>query len=151
MMLVAHHTDINKLEKLKTQFHLLDPKNTGTLEKEDLQQGLKSCKLDMTTEQFDELFRNLVFNEEGKVHYTDFIAATLEPQETVKDKMIDQLFNDFDAAQLGVITAKQLEVVLGGSGSSVLKEGQTLNRKQFRALIVKEVADIAEKYSHHYY
>merc|ERR1712136_187630 len=79
MMLVAHHTDIDKLEKLKTQFHLLDPKNTGTLEKEDLQQGLKSCKLDMTT-------------------------------------------------------ARQLEVVLGGSGSSVLKEGQTLNRKQFRAL-----------------
>merc|ERR1711924_96895 len=140
------------VEDLRTAFMELDTHGTGSLTRDEIENGLKQAGQKLSEEDLNALFRSLDADGTGKIKYTEWLAATMKPQTLTTDKAVKKLFDFFDIEQTGKISKGELEQVLGKDASivnKVLQKGdQTgdgcLNEEEFRALM-KDIAQGLEK------
>jgi len=146
LMLAAHHADADRLEKLRAKFMLLDTENKGSLSKEEVWVGMKG--VGMTRENFEKFFTSAFGenNEQVKVSYNKWLAATLEPKLVLKENLVHQLFDHFDTDGSGEISDKNMEFILGRSQSKQFS-GKTMSKKDFSDFIQQEVKSISDAYS----
>jgi len=113
LTLVAHQTTAAEVDSLRKAFNELDTDRSGSLTKAELQAGIASFNIQLTNQELDSLFTALDADGNGKVQYTEWLAATIQPQTLKSKKMLKEAFSFFDVMQKGFIEREGLEYLLG--------------------------------------
>lgn len=155
LTLVAHRSEEQHIAELRDTFHLLDISRTGSLSKSEIREGIRLCGHHMKEEELNEIFTALDADGTGKVHYTEWLAATMKPSTLATDKAIKQVFHYLDIDQSGLIKPHELFRVLGCSDTvkNVLDAAdadgdRTINEEEFRALM-RSMAKRLDKFEVH--
>ena len=115
----------------------------GQISYEELKKGLKELNCQkITDEELCELFKSIDVDKNGKIDYTEFLAATLQKKMYLKEERLYEAFCNFDLDGCGKITKEELMNVLKSDPSqeneieniikSIDKNGEgSINYKEF--------------------
>mmetsp|Transcript_13565 Transcript_13565/g.27324 ORF Transcript_13565/g.27324 Transcript_13565/m.27324 type:complete len:512 (+) Transcript_13565:61-1596(+) len=117
MMIIAHCAPAKKLQELRQAFNTLDHSNDGTINFAEFKDAMRDC--DFSAEQVNEIFYELDQNKTGLIHYTDFLAATLETRGKIDEELVEEAFERLDVENTGTISKDGL--------SSILEQSRTSN------------------------
>ena len=109
LMFIASRLDENEINNLKNVFSSFDKGKDGQISFEELKKGLmdiKSCKI--TEEEVKVLFNDLDVDQNGKIDYTEFIAATIDAAKYYKNERLLEAFESFDKDKNGQISKDEL-------------------------------------------
>ena len=108
-MYIASRLDENEINNLKKVFSAFDKSKDGQISYEELRQGLIQLKSNRITEQdVYFLFQALDVDRNGKIDYTEFIAATLQRANYLRNDRLLEAFLNFDKDKSGKITKEEL-------------------------------------------
>ena len=71
----------------------------------------------------DIIWKGLDFHQDGKINYTEFLAATLNSVDFAKEERLWSVFQYFDPEDTGYITADSVIEALRGRNLNVNEEG----------------------------
>lgn len=91
------------VEELRQQFNVFDPNGTGFIEKEELQEALKTLGYQMSDDGFDNLLQ-IVGSTDDRLNFDEFIAWN---RELYKEEM-KQEFDSIDSDHSGWISKSEL-------------------------------------------
>ena len=113
LIFIASRLDENEIVNLKNIFAAFDKHKKGQILYEELKQGLVQLKSNNINEkQIQDLFKNIDVDKNGKIDYTEFLAATLQKQNYLKIERLYEAFCLFDKDNSGKITKDELMKVL---------------------------------------
>jgi calcium-dependent protein kinase len=81
---------------LKEAFRKLDKNHTGYISAQELEDGLVSIGFESSTEKIRSIMDEADFDKNGRINYTEFIAATLESKIIMKQENVWAAFKKFD-------------------------------------------------------
>ena len=109
LMYIASRLDENEINNLKKVFSAFDKSKDGQISYEELRQGLIQLKSNRITEQdIYFLFQALDVDRNGNIAYTEFIAATLQRANYLRNDRLLEAFLNFDKDKSGKITKEEL-------------------------------------------
>ena len=139
--------NINQIKDMKETFMALDREKNGFLSFQEVEQGLLAAGYPMAAHEIEEILRHADFKKDGRINYSEFLAATLESRALLDDDVIWSVFNRFDVDSTGVITEANLKEALQRAGRQVSQsnihdmmaevgaEEQGLNYEAFKKLV----------------
>lgn len=121
--------------KLKKAFLEMDKDNTGTLEYEEILATFEKLGIKKNEEEIKDIWKGLDFHIDGKVNYTEFLAATISSVEFFKEEKIWSAFKYFDPLNKGYITCDSMINALRQNNLTVNEAGlksmfDNLNKKK---------------------
>lgn len=132
LTLVAHESRAQDFEDTRAAFALLDPAHAGWLSGESFRSVLAARGIAVTTEDFRLLLQALDPNGTDKIHYTDWLAATLEPSSLTSKTALEEVFDFFDFSGKGVVFSKDLREAFGDDAAAVaLMQTGSRNKSHF--------------------
>jgi len=131
LTLVAHYAKSKDVEDLRSAFEELNTSKSGSLSKEEIQEGIKTCGFQLRDEEVDDIFKSLDAERTGKIHYTKWLSATVRPSLLSSAKMMDQVYTFFDPAQNGKASKDELCQLLGCDATV----DECPNETEFKALM----------------
>ena len=109
LLFIASRLDENEIDNLRTIFEAFNIQKDGQISYEELKQGLiKLESNNINEEEVCNLFKTIDIGKNGKIDYTEFIAATLQKQNYLKKERLYEAFCLFDKDNCGSITKKEL-------------------------------------------
>ena len=113
LLFIASRLDENEINHLKKTFEAFNLKKDGQISYEELKKGLKELNCQrITDEELCELFKSIDVDKNGKIDYTEFLAATMQKKMYLKEERLFEAFCNFDLDGCGKITKKELMSVL---------------------------------------
>ena len=113
LLFIASRLDENEINHLKKTFEAFNLKKDGQISYEELKKGLKELNCQrITDEELCELFKSIDVDKNGKIDYTEFLAATMQKKMYLKEERLYEAFCNFDLDGCGKITKKELMSVL---------------------------------------
>ena len=98
-----------KLEALRLQFQRIDLDGSGCINASELTQAMLDANfIGVREETINNIISEIDYVGNGKINYTEFLAATLTFSETLSDEMLQRLFKKFDVDNSGYITKENL-------------------------------------------
>jgi len=147
LTIAAYQEQSQEIESLKSIFMELDTSRDGTLCKKELDVGLKGAGVTMSSQELNRLFAALDADGTGKIHWTEWLAATIQPSEIASDQAVDNVFDFLDVERTHTrVHLRELEQVLGdeASAASLLRaadvQGRSFITKSDLKRVMKEVA-----------
>ena len=143
LLFIASRLDENEINNLKKTFEAFNLQKDGQISYEELKKGLKELNCQrITDEELCELFKSIDVDKNGKIDYTEFLAATLQKKTYLKEERLYEAFCNFDLDGCGKITKEELMNVLKSDPSqeseieniikSIDKNGEgSINYKEF--------------------
>jgi len=142
LTLAAHHASTDEVEDLRVAFMELDTSQDGTLSKDEVREAFRKCGSVISQSDLDAVFAALDANQTGKIHYTEWLAATLKPTWFASDLAVEQLFNFFDIKGNGLLSKEELLSVFEDPAyvEDVFQRGDAngngmIDKEEFKALI----------------
>lgn len=83
-------------KKLTETFKALDVNGDGVLSKDEIKNGYKKTNVNMTNNELDELLKDVDYNNNATINYTEFMVASLNRREMLTDSRIQACFHLFD-------------------------------------------------------
>ena len=77
--------------------------------------------------EIEKIIREIDYVGNGKINYTEFLAATLKTQETLTEEMLWQLFKKFDVDDTGFISKDNLQDAFKRLGRKEMTLGRNVN------------------------
>jgi calcium-dependent protein kinase len=114
--IMVKYLDVRQVKDLKAAFMSLDREKNGHLSVEEVQQGLISAGYAVAANEIREIMRNVDFRKDGRINYSEFLAATLESRALLDDDAIWNAFNTFDVDKSGLITEANVKEALRRAG-----------------------------------
>jgi calcium-dependent protein kinase len=109
LMFIASRLDENEINNLKNVFSSFDKGKDGQISFEELKKGLMDIKSSkITEEEVRVLFNDLDVDQNGKIDYTEFIAATIDAAKYYKNERLLEAFESFDKDKNGQISKDEL-------------------------------------------
>merc|ERR1712194_243010 len=96
---------------LRKVFIRYDPGNTGYITLEEFKTALDPDKL--SDDEFKQVFKRIDTDKNGKISYTEFLAATIELHENIEEDRIWDAFEQIDSDNTGFISKENLRDLLG--------------------------------------
>ena len=113
LMFIASRLDENEINNLKKSFEAFDKHKDGQISFDELKQGLLQLKsVKLNENEIADLFKMIDADQNGKIDYTEFLAATLQKQNYLKKERLYEAFCNFDKDNNGHITKEELLKVL---------------------------------------
>ena len=143
LLFIASRLDESEIDSLKKTFEAFNLQKDGQISYEELKKGLKELNCQkITDEELCELFKSIDVDKNGKIDYTEFLAATLQKKMYLKEERLYEAFCNFDLDGCGKITKEELMNVLKSDPSqeneieniikSIDKNGEgSINYKEF--------------------
>lgn len=116
-VVVAHKSSVDEIVEMRRAFEKLDKEKHGVITIDEFKHGMALCN-DYSEEEVNAMFDSIDVNKNGKIMYTEFIAATLELQGRIEEKRVAEAFDHIDDDDSGYITKKNLKQLLGERGTS---------------------------------
>jgi len=109
LMFIASRLDENEIDKLKQIFSGFDKGKDGQISFEELQKGLLEIKSShLNEEELKKKFNSIDVDKNGKIDYTEFIAATMEEANYNRKERLLEAFQNFDKDGNGQISKSEL-------------------------------------------
>ena len=113
LLFIASRLDESEIDSLKKTFEAFNLQKDGQISYEELKKGLKELNCQkITDEELCELFKSIDVDKNGKIDYTEFLAATLQKKMYLKEERLYEAFCNFDLDGCGKITKEELMNVL---------------------------------------
>ena len=113
LLFIASRLDENEIRHLKKIFEAFDRGKDGQISIDELQQGLIQLKTThFKPEEIFNLFKTIDADKNGRIDYTEFLAATLQKHTYLKKERLFEAFTVFDKDNSGHITKQELMEVL---------------------------------------
>ena len=93
-------------------FNQFDKEKNGEISLEEFKEAL-SEQYDYTEEEAENLFKGVDVDGTGKVHYMEFLAATMEAHGSIDEERLAEAFDRIDCDDSGYITVANLKEFLG--------------------------------------
>lgn len=111
LTVLAHKSASEEIHNLRDIFNTIDSHNTGFISKEEFRDAFK--KSDFSDDDLDNIFQAIDISHDGRIHYTEFLAATLEMQGRITEKNLAEAFDRVDSDDTGFISKENLSNILG--------------------------------------
>ena len=146
LSIIVKYLNFKELKELKEAFLSLDKTQSGYLTYEELEEALKANGSAFAGNQIAQIVENADFRCDGRINYSEFLAATLISRKKLDKEWIWLAFKHFDTDKTGVITAENLKEALRYSGRivsrkscrgmirEVKQKGNAIQFKEFKAL-----------------
>jgi len=109
LLYIASRLDENEIENLKKVFKSFDKCSDGQITYDELKQGLiQFNNTKLTENEIKDLFSQIDVDQNGKIDYTEFIAATVQESNYNKKEKIFETFSMFDKDNSGFITKDEI-------------------------------------------
>ena len=95
-----------KLKKLRQQFERIDLDGSGSINAAELAQAMNEVNMHVSDEEIQKIIAEIDYVGNGKINYTEFLAATLTI--TLTDTLLLRLFKKFDVDNTGYISKENL-------------------------------------------
>ena len=113
LLFIASRLDENEILNLKKIFEAFDKGKDGQISIDELQQGLIQLKSShINPNDVFNLFKTLDADKNGRIDYTEFLAATLDKQTYLKKERLYEAFCVFDKDGSGHISKQEIVDVL---------------------------------------
>eukprot|EP01068_Selenidium_serpulae_P004818 Selendium_serpulae@DN3762_c0_g1_i1.p1 len=110
--LIALSMTTRDVAEMSEQFKSMDKDNTGTITMNDLASAIQG-RLDMSDSEIEAVFRRIDQTGDQNIHYSEFLASTLQAQIFRDSTLAREAFQKFDVDNTGHITVENLRHVLG--------------------------------------
>jgi len=124
LLAVAYNLTAEEGHELRETFTKMDKNGDGYLSFQEVQEGLGPI-LERSGTNLSQVFKGIA-NAEGKLEYTQFIAAAMDEQLQGNEELCWRAFKVFDKDDSGSITMSELQQVVEGDELSKMIEGQSL-------------------------
>mmetsp|Transcript_18327 Transcript_18327/g.24316 ORF Transcript_18327/g.24316 Transcript_18327/m.24316 type:complete len:540 (-) Transcript_18327:290-1909(-) len=111
LMVVAHKTTSEEVAELRSVFDQYDTGSDGTITLDEFKMALSDSNY--SEEDVEALFDNVDVDKNGKIYYTEFLAATLEVVGRIEEDRLAEAFDKIDDDDTGYISGKNLKKLLG--------------------------------------
>jgi calcium-dependent protein kinase len=104
-------TNSKKLESLYKQFQLIDTEHSGIIDAKKLLKAIKDIPgIKITEQEAIQIINELDYFKNGKIHYCEFIAATLDLNDSkfFGEKQYQALFSEFDPQGHGYLSRQDI-------------------------------------------
>ena len=118
LLYIASRLDENEINNLKKAFEAFDKVNDGQITFQELKEGLLQLKsANIKEEDIKRLFDSIDVDKNGRIDYSEFLAATLQKVNYSKQERLLEAFHKFDKDDSGFITKDELISTLKASKS----------------------------------
>jgi calcium-dependent protein kinase len=115
MLFLSNFVNSEDINKIKDTFEAIDVDYSGWISLEELKEALKGFE---NTERIEEIMKNIDFDKNGEINYSEFLAATIDRKHLESEENMKRIFSHFDNKGEGVITTESLrKAFLRGSKS----------------------------------
>jgi calcium-dependent protein kinase len=112
LMVVAHQSNMDEIVELRKAFDQFDTANNGTIQFGEFKKALQGTG-HYKDDEITKMFQDVDIDGSGVIHYTEFLAATLEARGTIEEERLAEAFDRLDSDDSGYITKKNLKDILG--------------------------------------
>jgi len=112
MVAVAFTMPADKVKVMREMFQQIDKDGTGTLDREEFHEAMKTVDPDMSHTDIELLFDSMDVDGDKQISFLEFLAATVDPRE-VDIQEVNQAFRLLDRDNKGYISNADLLRVLG--------------------------------------
>ena len=103
LMVIAHKSTASEIGWLRSNFNQFDLLQNGEISLEEFTEALNEI-YDYSQEEIQALFTGMDIDGTGSVHYTEFLAATIEAHGLIDESRIAEAFDRIDCDDSGYIT-----------------------------------------------
>jgi Ca2+-binding EF-hand superfamily protein len=111
LLVVAYKSTDDEIGFLRKIFKQFDITHDGEVEMHEFKKALDVYHY--TDEELERMFMGMDIDGTGKVHYSEFLAATIEAHGSISEERIAEAFDRLDSDDSGYITVENLEDILG--------------------------------------
>jgi calcium-dependent protein kinase len=113
LLFIASRLEDNEINHLKKIFEAFNLQKDGQISYQELKKGLKELKCcHISDEELCELFKSIDVDQNGKIDYTEFLAATIQKKIYLQEEKLFEAFCTFDKDDCGKIKKEELMSVL---------------------------------------
>jgi calcium-dependent protein kinase len=112
LMMVAYKSTSEEVGFLRRMFSKYDITKDGEIILPEFKQALAD-HYDYSDEEIENLFHGIDIDGTGKVHYIEFVAATIEAHGAIDEERLAEAFDRIDSDDSGYITVSDLRAFLG--------------------------------------
>lgn len=152
LMLVAHSLKNTRLALLRETFQSFDTHFTGFISKAEFREAL--VMVGVEGEDIPFLFDSVDVDNSGRIHYLEFLAATLESVENIDEAIIKDAFSKMDSDQTGYISSDNLRSLMGVDANDDIisqmiedgdfKKNQVVDFEEFTQVMVHKSQGVLE-------
>lgn len=117
LIYMASRLTDNEIENLKKNFQSIDKNGDGMLSLTELKEAVNDTD-GLPLSNVEEVFMTLDTDKNGKISYTEFIAASMEKNIFLNEAKLKEAFKLFDIDNSGKISRDEIISLLGGDKSS---------------------------------
>lgn len=153
LMVVAHQSTTEEIVELRKAFDQYDAANNGTIQYGEFTEILG--KMNYPKEEMEDIFASVDVDGSGNIHYTEFLAATLEAHGHIEEERLAEAFDRLDSDDSGFITKANLKEMLGteytsSAASALIAEADVNNDgriswDEFRGMFERQQREAMKK------
>lgn len=99
-----------ELSELRAEFEKIDTDMSGIIEIAELKAALKTKpQLDMSDKDLDKIIKELDYDDNGKINYTEFLSATIDISKYLTREKVMALFKQFDVNNDNTISKENIK------------------------------------------
>lgn len=114
--------DKKDVEPLRRLFLDMDHDRTGFITTAELQEAMEKSNFKFTKDQIKEIVSEVDLHQNGKINYTEFIAATLCVEKYMTDQKLREVFMHFDVDDTEYISKENIRESMGKMGQELTPE-----------------------------
>ena len=107
------------MDRLKAQFEAIDADGSGLVTPQELANSMKECQMNVNQAQVDKIISEIDYFGNGKINYSEFLAATISMQSILTDEKLWSLFKTFDTDDTDFISFENLQEAFQRLGRSI--------------------------------
>ena len=112
LLVLGYKSCEEEIGVLRDMFNKFDPSHDGEISIDDFRSVL-TAEYDYTLAEIDTMFVAMDIDGTNKVHYSEFLAATIESTGEIAEERIAEAFDRLDSDDSGYITVNNLRDFLG--------------------------------------
>jgi calcium-dependent protein kinase len=122
LQIIAGQLSDDQIGELRQTFTAMDANGDGLLTREELQSGLNRAGLSVPIADLNKIMEGIDADNSGVIDYTEFLAATIDHTNYLKEDVCRTAFNVFDLDGDGKITQEELRTVLENDEDAQMDE-----------------------------
>jgi calcium-dependent protein kinase len=117
-----HMLEPKDIEPLREIFHSMDSDKTGFISASELHEALKIRGADISDEQVSKIISEVDEHKNGKINYSEFLAATVDVNQFMSEEKLWMIFKHFDVDDTEYISKENISEAFQKMGKKISNE-----------------------------
>ena len=102
----------------------MDDDKSGNIDMNEFKKSIKELKVDITSQETEDLFRSFDRDGSGAIDYDEFLRGVRGPMNTFRQKIVKAAFNKLDADGSGIVDIDDIKGVYNAKSHPEVKSGK---------------------------